>query len=594
MKQGTKAKIPGHEVSVQPGPEAGAAAGRGAALVAGAGVVAAALAGVALHRFPGGGASSEDRFDAAGAVADVRSVVADGTPRVVGTPGAAAGRDRIVGLLERAGLTVERPHATIVRRSGERLELENLVAVVPARDTAARGHAPVGLVAHTDSAPRAPGAGDDASGVACVLGVARSLLADPPEHDVLLLLTDGEEAGLLGAQAFVSNDARAKGLRAVVNLDARGAAGPAYVFETGPETAWLAERMAESLSHPRTMSLAVEAYRRMPNGTDFTVFLRAGVTGYNIAFIGDVGAYHTPEDVPERLRPETLAHMGQTALELVRALDRSLPPDGQPIPAGRAVFGDVLGQGILRWPEAWTAALASGAAFLLAAAAVWGIVRSDAVPGETRPGRRAALAVAACVVALLGAVGVAWGLGAAAGAAGVRMGTAPGRVIGIDIAIWTAAFVLAIGTGVFLAGRRAAPWAVLLGAWAPWCALAVAAAFALPAVAMPFVVPVAVAAVVAAAVRAARVAPARGATWCAAAGSLAASFSWLPLEPAFMDAFGVGLAPANGLRAALVALTFVPLVVTWAAPAATQTAPAQGGGRQERDRLGSNQQPSVS
>ena len=61
-----------------------------------------------------------------------------------------------------------------------------------------------------------------------------------------------------------------------------------------------------------------------------------------------------------------------------------------------------------------------------------------------------------------------------------------------------------------------------------------------------------------------------------------------------MDAFGVGLGAVNGLRAGLVALTFVPLAVTLAPAPQTQTAPAQGGGRQERDRLGSNQQPSVS
>jgi hypothetical protein len=495
-------------------------------------------------------------------------------------------------------LAVDRPRATIVRRSGERLELENLVAVVPGRDPHARGRAPLAVVAHSDSAPGAPGAGDDASGVACVLGVARALLAEPPAHDVLLVITDGEEAGLLGAQAFVNNDARAKDLRAVVNLDARGAAGPAYVFETGPETAWLADRMAESLSHPRTMSLAVEAYRRMPNGTDFTVFLRAGMTGYNVAFIGDVGAYHTPDDVPERLRPATVAHMGQTAVELVRGLDRALPPVGQPIPAGRAVFGDVLGLWILRWPEPWTPVLACGAAFILLASAVWGIVRAEAAPGEARPGRRAAAALAACVAVLLVAVGVGWGLGTAAGAAGVRMAFTPGRAIGIDVAIWSGAFVLAVGAGAWLARRQAAPWAVVLGAWGPWCALAVASAFALPAVSLPFVVPVALAAVAALALRAARVAPVGAAAWTAAAGSLGAAACWLPVEPAFMDAFGVALAPVNGLRAGLVALTFVPLVVGLLAPQAptapTQTAPAQGGGRQERDRLGSNQQPSVS
>ena len=181
-------------------------------------------------------------------------------------------------------------------------------------------------------------------------------------RDVLFVVTDGEERGLLGAQAFVAQHPSAAGIRAVVNMDARGACGPAFVFETGPETAWLSKVMAAEVPGVRTNSLMGVVYAAMPNGTDFTVFLRTGVTGYNVAFIGDVGAYHTPDDVPARLRPATLAHMGQTALELVRALDVSLPPEGQPIPTGRAVFGDVLGRWILRWPETWTAAVACGAA----------------------------------------------------------------------------------------------------------------------------------------------------------------------------------------------------------------------------------------
>ena len=63
---------------------------------------------------------------------------------------------------------------------------------------------------------------------------------------------------------------------------------------------------------------------------------------------------------------------------------------------------------------------------------------------------------------------------------------------------------------------------------------------------------------------------------------------WIPLEPAFVDALGFQFGWLNGVRMGLLAVTFVPLV------AAMQTAPALRWGRFERDRLGSNQQPSVS
>ena len=60
----------------------------------------------------------------------------------------------------------------------------------------------------------------------------------------------------------------------------------------------------------------------------------------------------------------------------------------------------------------------------------------------------------------------------------------------------------------------------------------------------------------------------------------------LVLDGAFDLGFQFGW--LNGVRMGLLALTFVPLV------AAMQTAPALRWGRFERDRLGSNQQPSVS
>ena len=288
--------------------------------------------------------------------ADLESIVGDGTPRVVGTPGAAAGRDRIAGILESLGLQVERQRTRIERRAGA-VDLENLVAAVDG--TGEDAGPAIAVVAHSDSVVGSPGASDDGAGVAVLCAVARALVARPPVHDVLLIVTDGEERGLLGAQAFMAQHRWAGELRAVVNLDARGAAGSANVFETGPETAWCAGIVARHVSAPRAQSLAAEVYRRMPNGTDFTVFLGHGVTGFNVAFIGDAAAYHAPEDTFERQSAATREHMARTALELVRGIDAELPGDGAPVPPGRAAYGDVAGLAFVHWPEAWCAPMAA-------------------------------------------------------------------------------------------------------------------------------------------------------------------------------------------------------------------------------------------
>jgi tripeptide aminopeptidase len=103
---------------------------------------------------------------------------------------------------------------------------------------------PVGLCAHLDTVPvsgpprvvvedgfvRSDGAtvlgADDKAAVAVLLTLARALVADPPAGDVELVLTAGEEAGLLGAKALDLDGLTA---RRVFVLDSDGAPGTLIV-----------------------------------------------------------------------------------------------------------------------------------------------------------------------------------------------------------------------------------------------------------------------------------------------------------------------------------------------------------------------------
>lgn len=529
------------------------------------------MLGWGLQLWPGVpvGGISDSRFDSERAALDLQAFVGAGEPRVAGTPAAAAGRDRLVELLAAAGLAADRQPMHIERRAGG-VDLENLLVRVPGRNS---GPAEVLVVAHTDSAPGAPGASDDGAGVAAALGIARALLAEPAQHDVLILLADGEERGLLGAQAFaahVEQSPLTASLRAVVNMDARGACGPAFIFETGPQTAWLAELIAERVATPRTNSLMGVVYAAMPNGTDFTVFLKAGMTGFNIAFLGDVAAYHTAFDTVERQSSYSRDHMGRTGLALVRSLDERLPA-GE-IPTQRAVFGDVLGQFIVRWPEQWTLVMVIASALAVAVVAAWNAVRSPTVQRSQpiaaersrAPGRGAALALLAVFVQLCVIAGIGWGFAAATRFAGLTMVTAGSRLHALNALLLVAAMVMAIGVGAWLARRRIDPWSAMLGAWVPWWALAGTAAVVTPAASFLFVVPVVGVALgaVAAAV-AGRLAGNRGADVRPAAfiGLAVAAIVLLPMEPAFVDALGFQFGWLNGFRAALLGATLVPLVV---------------------------------
>ncbi|MBD1845776.1 M28 family peptidase [Cyanobacteria bacterium FACHB-63] len=77
---------------------------------------------------------------------------------------------------------------------------------------------------HYDSVEHSPGANDNASGTAVVLGLARSLSKSPQARQVWFVSFDGEEDGLKGSEAFVDRATSQflTGLKAMLNFDMVG------------------------------------------------------------------------------------------------------------------------------------------------------------------------------------------------------------------------------------------------------------------------------------------------------------------------------------------------------------------------------------
>ena len=178
-------------------------------------------------------------------------------------------------------------------------------------------------LAHHDSVPDGPGAGDDGAAVAALLETARALADVPLEHDWLIVLTDGEELGLVGARLFLDEHPFAEDVLAVVNFEARGVAGPSTLFQVGENSGGLVKAFARAAPHPFGTSLAPAVYERMPNDTDFTLFLERDVPGLNFAFLGGGRAYHTPQDTVAELDLGSLQHHGEHMTALVRTLGRA-------------------------------------------------------------------------------------------------------------------------------------------------------------------------------------------------------------------------------------------------------------------------------
>jgi Zn-dependent M28 family amino/carboxypeptidase len=239
--------------------------------------------------------------------------------RAAGTPANARARAYIVEQLRQSGFEV-RVQETDARRHelGLTARVSNIIAVLPGSRTDA-----IGIVSHYDSVPDAPGAADDGLGVAVSLETARLIAASQDRTwTTFVLITDGEELGLMGAAALVTDREVTDRLRAYLNIEAIGSAGTAVMFETGPANHWLAKPWARHAPHPRGGSYGIEVYRRLPNDTDFSILKTREIPGLNFAAVDDSYPYHTARDTAERLSPATLRTTGENVMAIVNALQR--------------------------------------------------------------------------------------------------------------------------------------------------------------------------------------------------------------------------------------------------------------------------------
>ena len=302
--------------------------------------LAIVLAAFALHTpSPRPADARPADFSATRALADVRAIAQQ--PHPMGSPAQARAQAYLLSRMASLGLEPQARPFVSGKGPGR-----NLLGVLPGRDRAAPA---LLLMAHADSVPAGPGAADDGAGVAAVLETVRALSLRPRQRDVMVLLTDGEELGTLGAHAFFSSDPAQTRVGMTINLEARGDRGRAVMFETHPDAAPLVALLAQAGALSGASSLMPDLYRRLPNGTDLTEAIASGHQGLNFAFFSGFDAYHSPLDTAARLDPGTLQDIGDKVLKVATAL-----ADAPALP-GRASdqpYADVLGGLILRYP-AW-------------------------------------------------------------------------------------------------------------------------------------------------------------------------------------------------------------------------------------------------
>lgn len=362
-------------------------------------------AGFAVYRIQPMAALSADapltEFSAARAMKHLE--VLSRSPRPMGSLEHAQAREYIIRTLEEAGLKPEVQQTTVSAPAGAGSSSVGVVSNVVARLRGVEGGKAVLLSGHYDTVPNSPGASDNGAGVVTLLETLRALKAGAPlKHDVIFLFTDGEEVGLLGAKAFVTEHPSAKDVGLALNFDARGNSGVPIMFETSERNGRLIDEFAEAAPRPVANSLAFEVYRLMPNSTDMTVFKGAGLDGLNFGYIDGVSRYHTSLDTFQDFDPRSLQHQGSYALALARRFgDAKL----ESLKETNSVYFDVLGLFLVRYSNSLVLPLTLASVLLFAGVVALGFRRRELTVVGTAAGVGAFILSASGV---FGVVTLAW------------------------------------------------------------------------------------------------------------------------------------------------------------------------------------------
>jgi Peptidase family M28 len=320
-------------------------------------------------------------------------------PHPTGSAEHKAVRDYVFNELSRTGLTPVVQKTVVLRPTPRPPFHVGTVENVMARLEGANSSKAVLLIGHYDSVPTSAGASDDGSAVAAMLETLRALRASERlKNDVIFLFTDAEEVGLMGARAFINEHPWARDVGVVLNFEARGSEGPALMFETSDENGWLIKELARAGAPARTNSVLYEAYRRLPNETDMTMFKRAGYAGLNFAYIDGGARYHSQTDGLGELDQRSLQHQGAYALALARhygSLDLTNTK------ASNAVYFDLLGLTLIHYPTGWVTPLTILTLVFLVVVAVVGLKKGRLTVAGIAFGFAAIVATLISVVAVV-------------------------------------------------------------------------------------------------------------------------------------------------------------------------------------------------
>ena len=320
------------------------------------------------------------------------------------------------------------------------------------------------------------------------------------------------------------------------------------MFETSEDSLWLIKLFARCVRHPMASSLFFEIYKFLPNDTDFTIFRRAGMEGYNFAFIGDVRNYHTLDDNYENADRGSLQHHGENAFVLLRQLSEM---DWKDHSKGKAVYFDLFGWVLVWWPEIWSVyfSLTCGARLFLVA-----LIRIRKSDGESWTDLLMAIGLMA--LCLIVSIGVVSGVHFLFSLDNRFEFPWPPTALPVELAYWFAAISVISLLVVWVPGFRNLT-SVWFGTCCFWLLTSVLTSVYLAGASYLFLVPLMITVVVA--VLGCGLSQMRF-QFVFAILAIAVGLIWLPNERLFYDAVGFKMNLALGARVAIVMTALVPVL----------------------------------
>ena len=279
-------------------------------------------------------------FDGRRAAEDVRTLAQDYPQRVAGSDADNRAALWVLQEFKQAGLEthIDGVASTV---AGKDVALQNVWGVSKG-DSAGT----LLVIANRDVPPLATqGANDNASGVAALLGLARTFTVTAHRHTMIFLCTSGDAFGALGARRFAESH-EIDDLYAVIALrrvatkgeEGIGLDGWSTVAKTAPPWFWLlsapASRVtvnAEALL-PGVLTQVVRLAVPTSSGSQ-APFVAAGVPGLSLSWAGE--RVPGEADTVDTISTENLTRVGTTATAMLLAIDAGTAPGDR---SGGAIF----------------------------------------------------------------------------------------------------------------------------------------------------------------------------------------------------------------------------------------------------------------